>query len=103
MVWFWGTPIIYSIRQVSDRLARSHFGNLPYFNPFTSVSLAFQRALYNRAVTHGKGQTTNILPAHAGYGFYVGLLAIVAAVSVMLLLLTARLFRRLEGDFAEAL
>jgi ABC-2 type transport system permease protein len=103
MVWFWGTPIIYSYQQVSHRLSGHHLGNLLLLNPFTSVTLAFQRALYNKRVVNvGKPTQTPLLP-HEGYLWYVGILCAVAAVSLVLLVLAARVFRHREGDFAEAL
>lgn len=108
MVWFWGTPIIYAFRQVSDRLGRSHLGNVVFLNPFTAIALSFQRALYNKATVDHRGPNnahtiTQILPAHAGYGYYLGILGAVIAGSLAILVLSARVFRRLEGDFAEAL
>ena len=45
---------------------------------------------------------TALLPAH-GYLWYLGVLAIVGTVSVLLLVGAMRTFRRLEGDFAEEL
>ncbi|GAC1318994.1 MAG: hypothetical protein NVSMB16_15030 [Acidimicrobiales bacterium] len=104
MVWFWGTPIIYSFRQVSDRLGQYHLGNLPLLNPFTIVALSFQRAFYNRAsVSSGDpAKPIRILPQW-GYGDYLGLLGLLAAVSLVLLVLASRKFRKLEGDFAEEL
>jgi ABC-2 type transport system permease protein len=97
MVWFWGTPIIYGFEGVAKRLPHG-FHWLQLLNPYTVVVLSFQRALYNKASVNGN----DLLP-HAGYGLYLELLAIVAAVSALLLLYTSRVFRRREGDFAEAL
>jgi ABC-2 type transport system permease protein len=110
MVWFWGTPIVYTYRSVSDRLAASHVGWLPLLNPVTATTLAFQRAIYNKEVVGRKLDATGhivekgtpILP-HVGSLWYVRNLGIVAVVSFALLLATSALFRRLEGDFAEDL
>jgi ABC-2 type transport system permease protein len=103
MVWFWGTPIIYSYQQVATRLSQYHLGNLLLLNPFTSVTLAFQRALYNKRVVNvGKPTQTQLMPNH-GYLWDLGIRGAVAAVSLVLLVLAARVFRRLEGDFAESL
>ncbi len=102
MVWFWGTPIIYGFQQVARRLPY-HLRWLPLVNPFTIVSLSFQRALYNRRVVNvGKPTQTPLLPDH-GQLWYLGILAVLAVASLALLVLTARVFRKLEGDFAEAL
>jgi ABC-2 type transport system permease protein len=102
MVWFWGTPIIYAFVSVSRRLSEHNLGNLQFLNPMTSVVLAFQRAIYNKTSYGGPKQPTDMLPAH-GIGWYLGLLAAVGAFSALLLVITARVFRHLEGDFAEAL
>ena len=104
MVWFWGTPIIYSFRQVSDKLGQYHLGNLLLLNPFTIVALCFQRAFYNRAsvASADPKKPIHVLPPWS-YGQYLGLLAIFAAVSMLLLVYASRKFRKLEGDFAEEL
>jgi len=108
MVWFWGTPIIYPFEQVSHKLAAHGLGWLPLLNPYAIVCLSFQRALYNRTrVQTGVDSShhpiyTPMLPNH-GYGWYLALLGIVGAISCLLLIGGMRIFRRLEGDFAEAL
>jgi len=103
MVWFWATPIIYPFQQVSDRLHHYGLSWLPLLNPYTIVCLAFQRALYNRKVVNtGKPTRTPILPDH-GYGWYLLILGIVGAISIVLLIGASRVFRRMEGDFAEDL
>jgi ABC-2 type transport system permease protein len=102
MVWFWATPIIYSFQQVANKLPHS-IRWLQLLNPFTIISLSFQRALYNKSVVNvGKPTQTQVLPNH-GMLWYLGILGILAGVSFLLLLVTSRVFRRLEGDFAEAL
>ena len=114
MVWFWGTPIIYSYQTVGVPLAKHGLGWLPLLNPFTIICMSFQRALYNRTnvvsgtcvTPPGQPRCTPpmqaILPAH-GELWYLGMLAIVGAVSVALLVGASRVFRRSEGDFAEEL
>jgi len=104
MVWFWGTPIIYSINQVAKKLQPHGLGWLPYANPLTPVVLAFQKALYGKpnATVTVNGKPVPLLPA-GGYPFYLGLLGAVSLFSFLLLLGSARVFRRMEGDFAEEL
>jgi hypothetical protein len=59
--------------------------------------------LYNKATVNvGKPTQTPILPHH-GYLWYLGLLGIVAMVGVALVVFASAVFRRREGDFAEAL
>jgi ABC-2 type transport system permease protein len=103
MVWFWGTPIIYGYEQVAHRLAAYRLQWLPLINPYTIICLAFQRALYNQATVNvGKPTVTRLLPDH-GYLWYVGMLTLVGAISLVLLIGAMRVFRRAEGDFAEEL
>ena len=49
----------------------------------------------------GKGNLP-VLPS-SSWGYYLGLLGAVSAVSVVLLIGSMRVFRRQEGDFAEEL
>jgi ABC-type polysaccharide/polyol phosphate export permease len=102
MVWFWGTPIIYPFQQVADKLHRFGLSWLPLINPYAIIVLSFQRALYNRTRVRSGATTTPMLPTH-GYLWYLGVLALVGAVAVVLLVGAMRVFRRLEGDFAEEL
>ena len=103
MVWFWGTPIIYPYQQVAHKLAGVHLSWLPLLNPYAIICLSFQRALYNRTTVHPKnGPVTPMLPNH-GELWYLALLGAVAVFSIVLGLGAWRVFRRLEGDFAEEL
>ena len=45
LAWFWMTPIVYTYRQVADRMGDWAFVYL--LNPMTDVVITFQRALYN--------------------------------------------------------
>ena len=114
MVWFWATPIIYPFEQIANRLGRYGLSWVPLLNPYAIICLSFQRALYNRTtVVTGScktvaGQpacrppTTPMLPQH-GELWYLAVLALVGLVSAVLLVGASRVFRRLEGDFAEEL
>jgi ABC-2 type transport system permease protein len=108
MVWFWGTPIIYPFEQVAHKLSKHGLSWLPLLNPYAIVCLSFQRALYNRTrVQTGVDAShhpiyTAMLPTH-GYAWYLALLGLVGLISCVILVGAMRVFRRLEGDFAEAL
>jgi ABC-2 type transport system permease protein len=108
MVWFWGTPIIYPFEQVAHKLHAHGLSWLPLINPYAIICLSFQRALYNKTqVKTGVDALhhpvyTPMLPNH-GYGWYLALLGVVGLISGLLLVGALRVFRRLEGDFAEAL
>jgi len=101
LAWFWLTPIVYPFRQVSDKLAAN---GIPYWllniNPVTPIVTVFQRAFYNR-VTVNEGNLP-LLP-EVGVKWHLTFLLVVVAASTGLLLLSMRLFRRLEGNFAEEL
>ena len=45
LAWFWMTPIVYTYRQVADRMGDWAFVYL--LNPMVDVVITFQRALYN--------------------------------------------------------
>ena len=100
LAWVWMTPIIYPWHlQASELADRGRSPMLTLLNPMTSIVLSLQRALYG-IVTADDG--TRILPVESSLWYFRNL-AVVAAVSVVLLLLALRLFTRVEGDFAEEL
>jgi ABC-2 type transport system permease protein len=95
LAWFWSTPIVYPAKLVAERLG-------PWFrlylaNPMANVVLAFQRGLYG-----GDPSNRALLPV-ADVGWYWVRLGIVGLGSLILLLVTWRLYFRLSGDFAEEL
>jgi ABC-2 type transport system permease protein len=95
LAWFWSTPIVYPATEVAERLG-------PWFrlylaNPMTSIVLAFQRGLYG-----GNPENLDRLP-FPQLSWYWTRLGIVGLASLVLLLLTWRLFFRMSGDFAEEL
>ena len=95
VAWFWSTPIVYPARLVAERL--DGWFRLYLANPMANIVLAFQRGLYG-----GNPENVDRLPT-ADLWWYWGRLGIVALGSVLLLLLTWRLFFRMSGDFAEEL
>lgn len=92
LAWFFATPIVYPYQTVANKLGR--FSALYRINPMTDVVMVFQRAIYG---TYG-----GILHDF-GYWWYLRNLLVVAAVSVVLLIIGMRVFRRLEGNFTEEL
>jgi len=109
-VWFWGTPIVYQYALVrskvpaSSGLFKQTIFTLWRMNPVTPIVLSFQRALYGKTSPRGAGGIPiHILPDHAGPWWYLWQLMIVIAFSFALLWLAMRVFRRLEGSFAEEL
>ena len=102
LVWFWLNPIVYPVTLVQRQLGQFYWAY--FLNPMATVVTTFQRAIY---VKDGYIDTNSHLPGHAladpGYLFYVRNLAIGFAISLTLLVLSRRLFRRMQADFAEEL
>jgi ABC-2 type transport system permease protein len=95
LAWFWSTPVVYPATLVARQLG-------PWFrlylaNPIAHVVLAFQRGLYG-----GKPDNLDRLP-DVDLGWYWTRLGAVGLASLIVLLLTWRLFFRMSGDFAEEL
>jgi len=103
LVWFWITPIVYQAALVqnvlvSREIAGVNLWNLYLVNPLASIVLGFQRALYGDPFQDNQ----QVLP-DVSVAWQAGVLAIVLAVSSVLLLLAWRSFFRRSGDFAEEL
>ena len=103
LVWFWITPIVYQAALVqnvlvSREIAGVSLWNLYLVNPLAPIVLGFQRALYGDAMQDSQ----QVLP-DVSVAWQAGVLAIVLAVSSVLLLLAWRSFFRRSGDFAEEL
>jgi ABC-2 type transport system permease protein len=97
LAWFWGTPIVYPYRLVSDRL---HERALLYrLNPITPIVLTFQRAIY----VHTDPQGHPILANGVNWHWYAGQLLGVIALGAVIFLVALHVFGRLEGNFAEEL
>jgi ABC-2 type transport system permease protein len=97
LAWFWGTPIVYPYRLVSDRLKGATF--LYRLNPITPIVLTFQRAIY----VHSEPNGQHILATGVNYKWYLGQLLGVIGGSAVLFLIALHVFGRLEGNFAEEL
>jgi ABC-2 type transport system permease protein len=97
LAWFWATPIVYPTSFVADNLGPLGF-RLYLLNPMANIVLSFQRALYGGT----SPDALAALPA-PGLRWYTIRLAAVGLVSLVLLLLSWRLFFRRSGDFAEEL
>jgi ABC-2 type transport system permease protein len=103
LVWFWVTPIVYQASLVQHELAAREVGGVSLWHlylasPLAPIVLGFQRALYGDPMQQGQ----QVLP-DVTVVWQAGVLAIVLAVSTVLLLLAWRSFFRRAGDFAEEL
>jgi ABC-2 type transport system permease protein len=96
LAWFWMTPIVYVYAQVQDKV-----GNWALLNPLTPIVITMQRAIWGtRVVTIAGGKRVPAVP-DASQWWYLRNLGVVAAVSVVLLVIAFRVFGRLEDNFAE--
>ena len=103
LVWFWITPIVYQAALVQNELGSREIAGVSLWNlylvsPLAPIVLGFQRALYGDPMQDSQ----QVLP-DVSVAWQAGVLAIVLAVSSMLLLLAWRSFFRRSGDFAEEL
>ena len=95
LAWFWVTPIIYPLTQLTKAL-RGHVA-IALLNPVTPIVLTFQRALY------GNYGDTPVMPAEFDFAWHLRNLAIVTVGVLVLLTIALRVFSRLEGNLAEEL
>jgi len=107
--WFWGVPIIYSFNKVYHHVWIRWFYLL---DPIVPIILTFQRAIYGKVTyqTFAKNSVGKLVPtstvtelATYPYHFYIVLLGLVLAASLLLLLGAMIVFGRIEGNFAEEL
>jgi ABC-2 type transport system permease protein len=109
LAWQWSTPMMYPWRLPAQKL--QEHGISPGFlllNPMTSIVTTLQRALYGQHYQYEdvkvKGKLIHralpLLPTE-GQWWFVRNLAITGAVSVVLFIISMRIFSRLEGNFAE--
>lgn len=101
LAWFWMTPIVYQVA-----LPVKHLGKLAklfMLNPMTSIVLAFQRGIYEHiSYKDSTGQVQQLL-LHQSPNWYLRNLVIVAAASIVLIMIGWAIFRRLEWRLAEEL
>ncbi len=102
LAWFWGTPIVYPIEILPDRIKATAALDVYLLNPLTNIVLGFQRALYGGTEVPRLPTGELVLPT-GEIGWYALRLGAVGLVSLVLLYLAWRTFFRLSGDFAEEL
>jgi ABC-2 type transport system permease protein len=92
MVWFWLTPIIYSVKRVADYLPKPLY-EIYLLNPMATVVFAFQRFFWPQ----GKGTQFDF------DGDLYPRLAVLIVFGMALLWFAQRVFSRAQGNFAQAL
>ncbi len=99
MGWFWMTPILYQYERAVPFLERHGIpGEALLLNPFTSVVITFQRAIYGTSEVEG----IPLLPDN-GPLWYLGILLITGAVAVIIMGVALIVFDRADANLAESL
>ncbi|CAN5826719.1 hypothetical protein BH24ACT5_BH24ACT5_23490 [soil metagenome] len=97
--WFWATPILYYYEKSGVWLTSNGITDwLQFINPATPIVITFQRALYGA----DHAGTLQLLPHH-GPLWYLGLLALTAAVWSALAFAALVVFDRADVSLAESL
>jgi ABC-2 type transport system permease protein len=92
MVWFWLTPIIYSVNRVADYLPKGLY-DIYLLNPMATVVFTFQRFFWPQ----GKGTQFDF------DGDIYARLVVLIVFGGALLWLAQRVFARAQGNFAQEL
>jgi ABC-2 type transport system permease protein len=105
LAWFWMTPIVYPIAFPQERLGDVSplLFRIYLLNPMTSIVLAFQRGIYRDINPVDANGTVQHILIDAPLSWYMGHLAVVAVVAVVLVAVGWSIFRRLESRLAEEL
>lgn len=97
--WFWATPILYQYARSAGWYSRHGLGEWALLaNPATPIVITFQRAIYG---SDSVGDTP-LLPGD-GPLWYLGMLAVTAAVWTGIFVLALRAFDRADVHLAETL
>lgn len=99
MGWFWMTPILYQYERAVPFLERHGVpGEVLLLNPFTSIIITFQRAIYGKSEVEG----IVLLPDN-GPLWYLGILLATGAGALIIMALALKVFDRADANLAEAL
>lgn len=102
-IFFWVSPIVYAWAFVADALP-GWAAQIYLLNPMTNAVLAFQRAIWSagsETVDLGTAAKPNIVPPQPWPEFMELRLLVIFLVGVGLVWIAHRIFRRLEGNFAQ--
>lgn len=119
---FFAEPIVYPFSGLGSKLGKHHLLWLYLLNPLSSIVMGFQRFLFGRVpnalptrscvaqqlydnLHHITTTPTLTCGVIAGYGqlYYYEVLGAILVVSIGLFYVGMRIFRRVEGNFAEEL
>lgn len=96
LAWFWVTPIVYLVTQITEQVSGRIW--IALLNPVTPIVLTFQAAFYGDFEA-GRGFT----PPSFSVAFHLRNLSVVLLGSSLLLLVALQVFRRFDGNMAEEL
>ncbi|MET4583523.1 ABC-2 type transport system permease protein [Conyzicola nivalis] len=94
MVFFWASPIVYSVTFVNEALQGSWIEQVYLANPVTLAVLGMQKAMW----VAGVNDPSQFWPDDLGLRMLIAL-----GVSLVALFLAQRVFSRLQGNFAQEL
>jgi ABC-2 type transport system permease protein len=94
MVFFWASPIVYSVTFVHNALQGSWIEQIYLANPVTLAILGMQRAMW----VSGVNDPTQFWPEDLGLRMVIALI-----VALVALFFAQRIFSRLQGNFAQEL
>lgn len=97
MLLFWASPIVYSFTFVHNAFNGGWVEQVYLANPITLAVLAMQKALWAAGST-GTGDFEQYWPPDLDTRLLIAL-----AISLLLLLISQRIFSRLQGNFAQEL
>lgn len=102
-IFFWVSPIVYAWAFVANALP-GWAAQIYLLNPMTNAVLAFQRAIWSagsETVNLGTAAEPNMVPPQPWPGHMELRLLVIFLVGVGLVWIAHRIFRRLEGNFAQ--
>ncbi|MEX5634648.1 ABC transporter permease [Parafrankia sp. FMc2] len=101
VAWFWINPMVYAYGLIQNQL--NDWTWVYLLNPMAVVVVTFQRAIYDPPPGNTTANGSASVIADTGYVFYLEHLAIAGLISLAMLWLGLRVFRRFQADFAEDL
>jgi len=102
VILFWGSPVVYSFRNIHEALGGSLLEQLYLLNPITVAVVAFQRATWlGGANVQQQFADKGINPLDAYPADLDLRLIIVTLIGLVFLWFAHRVFSRLQGNFAQ--
>jgi ABC-2 type transport system permease protein len=102
--WFWGSGAIFASGLIYSKTHSTLWTRVFYSDPPATILALMHRVFYPsiHATTGRNGTGSTVMPA-PGYVWYVEQWGVAMAVSILLLYVARRVFRRMQAHFAEEL